>query len=176
MQNNHLPHIEKEHNYQFITFRTNESTDESLKKLSLQDKPNSKKQLEIDNYLDASKTGAFLNDEVLVLMSDFLKGKNKDLYELEAFAVMPNHVHLLLKPFDEISTVIQKIKDLSAKLINEKLDKNGKFWADDYYAKSIIDDEPFILVYNYIKNNPLKLGESEDSIDRFYGVYEEKKE
>ncbi len=172
MQYKHLPHIDMLGYYQFITFRTHASTDEYLKRLSLQNISNSKKQFEIDDYLDNSQKGSYLNNEVLVWMSDFLKSKDKVLYELIAFVIMPNHIHLLIKPFKKLATVLHSIKGSSAKIINEMINKDGKFWAKDYYDKAIRDEKHFNTVYNYIKNNPLKLAEAEVSFVRFYGVYE----
>ena len=171
MQHEHHPHMNEEGDYQFITFRTFDSTDEFLKKLLQQDKTNSQKQLEIDNYLDGSDTGSYLNDEVLVWMSDFLKTKDEVLYELIAFAIMPNHVHMLIKPFDKLETIMQKIKGSSAEKIDEMIQKDGSFWTEDYYAKAIKDEESFNITYNYIQKNPLKLGEDEDAFPRFYGTY-----
>ncbi len=172
MQYKHLPHIDMIGYYQFITFRTFDSTDVFLKKLSLQDKDNSKKQLEMDDYLDSSQNGAYLKDDVLSVISDFLKAKDKVLYELIAFAIMPNHIHLLIKPLDKLASVMQSIKGSSAKTINDMMSRRGKFWASDYYDKTIRDEKHFNTVYNYIKNNPLKLGEAEASLPRFYGIYE----
>jgi len=57
MRHCHLPHIDIVGYYQFITFRTHDSTDGFLKKLSFQNKPNNKKQLEVDEYLDVSQRG-----------------------------------------------------------------------------------------------------------------------
>ena len=115
MKYRHLPHIDVAGYYQFITFRTYDSTDGFIEKLSNQNKPNNKKQLDVDEYLDSSQQGAYLNDGVLLSLSDFFKSNEKVLYELVAFAIMPNHVHLLLKPLDKLSLVMQTIKGLAQK-------------------------------------------------------------
>ncbi|WP_423908881.1 transposase [Candidatus Spongiihabitans sp.] len=172
MKYHHLPHIDVAGYYQFITFRTYDSTDGFIKNLSNQNKPNNKKQLDVDEYLDSSQQGAYLNDGVLLSLSDFFKSNEKVLYELVAFAIMPNHVHLLLKPLDKLSLVMQTIKGVSAKIINEMMGRNGQFWANGYYDKAIRDEKHFGVVYQYIKNNPLKLGDAEASPLRFYGLYD----
>ena len=86
----HLPHIDIKDHYQFITFRTQDSVDTYLRKLARQNLPNSKQQLAIDKYLDQSQNGAYLTDEVLLFLSDFIKMNNTVLYELIAFCIMPN--------------------------------------------------------------------------------------
>jgi len=169
----HLPHLDMENHHQFITFRTRDSVDGYLKKRAQQNLPNGKRQLAIDKYLDQSKNGAYLNDDVLVLFSEFIKTKDTVLYELIAFCIMPNHVHLLIKPLDKLAKVMQKLKGGSAKLINEMLGRKGSFWAVDYYDKLIRDEKHFSVVYEYIKNNPAVLGEAKASPPRFYGIYEE---
>jgi len=172
MRYGHLRHIDMKGYYQFITFRTYDSTDNYLKRVLGQNIPENKKQYEADIYLDSSKVGAYLNDEVLILLSDFLKSKDKILYELTAFVIMPNHIHLLIKPLQKLSLVMQSIKGASSREINKTLKRKGSFWAKDYYDKVIKDERQFELVYNYIKNNSLKLGEAEASLPRFYGIYE----
>lgn len=166
----HLPHTDIKGYYQFITFRTYDSVDEFVKKLTAADKSNKQKQQEIDDYLDSSKNGAYLDEVVLKYLYDFLKSKDGKLYELEAFAIMSNHVHLLIKPIEDLSKIMQMLKGASAKAINEILGKSDKFWADDYYDKAIRDEKHFWMVYEYIKNNPLKIGGVETPLPRFYGV------
>ena len=167
----HLPHMDIENHYQFITFRTHDSVDAHLKKLAQQNLPTSKQQLAIDQYLDQSKNGAYLNDDVLLLFSNFMRMKDAALYELVAFCIMPNHVHLLIKPLDKLPGVMQQLKGGSAKLINKMLERKGRFWAVDYYDKLIRDEKHFVVVYQYIKNNPAVLGEAKASPPRFYGIH-----
>lgn len=168
-----LPHLDLKGHYQFITFRTYESVDDFIKKIQQNHQTNSQKQQIIDKYLDTSSNGAYLKNEILEYLYDFLKSKDKNYYNLIAFAIMSNHVHLLIKPLDDLSSIIHKIKGASAKTINQMLNKNGKFWANEYYDKAIRDEKHFDITYNYIKNNPLKLKESKKMYHkRFYGIYE----
>ena len=178
----HLPHIDIKGYYQFITFRTYDSVDSYLKKLQNIDIPNKQKQQRIDNYLDKSQNGAYLNGEVLEYLYNFFKSQDKILYDLVAFSIMPNHIHLLFKPLNNLPFIIQKIKGITAYNINKTLNRKGKFWANDYYDKAIRDEKHFYIVYNYIKNNPLKLANGDEALasssnnkiilKRFYGIYE----
>ncbi len=168
----HLPHIDEANHYQFITFRTQDSIDPYLKKLAQQNLSHRKQQLAIDQYLDQSNNGTYLNGDILVLLSDFIKSKDTLSYELIAFCIMPNHVHLLIKPLHELARVMQLLKGGSAKLINEAMARRGRFWAADYYDKLIRNEKHFAVVYRYIKNNPVVLGEAKASPPRYYGVYE----
>ena len=173
VKHSNLPHIDIKGYYQFVTFRTFDSVDDYLKKLHGLEKPQKQKQQAIDDYLDGSKSGAYLNNQVLQYLYDFFISKDVKLYELVAFCIMPNHVHLLFKPFDKLSVVMQNIKGATANGINKILNKTGKFWASDYYDKAIRDERHFFVVYEYIKNNRLKLSGTEVPLpNRFYGIYE----
>jgi putative transposase len=169
----HLPHTDIAGYYQFITFRTFDSTDSFLAKLFKEETENSKKQLTADLHLDESQQGAYLHGEVLLYLSEFLKNKNQELYQLTAFCIMPNHVHLLVKPLKKLSVLMNNLKGSSSKAINEIMNREGTFWAQTYYDKAIRDQKHFDVVYNYIKNNPSKLIETNTTTPRFYGIYEE---
>lgn len=106
MKYTHLPHLNIDGYYQFITFRTFDSVDEYVKKISSTNKPNQTKQQQIDDYLDRSTNGAYLNGEVLEFLYEFLKSKDGVLCELVAFAIMNNHVHLLIKPLESLSKIV----------------------------------------------------------------------
>jgi REP element-mobilizing transposase RayT len=123
-----------------------------LKKLTQNDFSNQKKQLAIDQYLDQSCNGAYLNGEVIALLSDFFKQKDTVLYELIAFCIMHYHVHLLVKPLDNLARMMKVIKGGSAKLINEQMGRKGSFWFADYYDKLIRDDKHFSVVKEGLKS------------------------
>ncbi|MDQ7057990.1 MAG: transposase [Ghiorsea sp.] len=157
MKHQHLPHIDLPHYYQFVTFRTKDSTDDFLLKLYAQNKTSSEKQADIDVYLDTSNKGAYLYSDALLLLASFLRQKNGELYELVCFAIMPNHVHILFKPLKNLSDVMQSLKGGSARLLNKVLNRSCEFWAKDYYDRLIRDEKHFQTVYRYIKQNPMKL-------------------
>ncbi len=171
MKTKKLPHINALEHYQFITFRTNDSVDSYIIKL-LNDnnlKPNHK-QYQIDNHLDTSQNGAYLHSDALQFLYHFLKENDNQIYELISFVIMPNHLHILFKQNTNLQDTMRIIKSKSAREINTILGKNGKFWANDYYDKVIRDEEHFIKVHNYIKNNAPKAGLSSDG--RYYSKYE----
>ncbi|WP_435235497.1 transposase [Psychromonas sp. PT13] len=112
-----------------------------------------------------------MNGDVLLFLSDYLKEANSELYDLSAFAIMPNHIHLLVKPLLKLAPMMQRIKGQSAIKINRLLGHSGTFWAADYFDKAVRDEKHYRVVYHYIKNNPLKLVENCDV--RFYGIHEQ---
>ena len=172
MNHKHLRHIDLKYHYQFVTFRTFDSVDSYIKKLSSYTSNCRKRQLAIDTYLDKSSNGAYLNDDALLYLRELLIAQDHKLYQLFAFCIMPNHVHILCEPLVKLSLIMQIIKGRSAKKINTMGKNNGCFWEPDYYDRLIRSEHHFRVVYRYIRQNPLVLDETEGSPPRFYGIYD----
>ena len=166
-----LPHLDMAGYYQFVTFRTYDSLDDFVLKIRKKDIPDKQKEFEVDQYLDRSLKGCYLNGAVLEYLKKYFIGKDKTFYELIAFSIMPNHVHMIFKQNDNLSKIMQQIKGGTSYKINKMLQREGKFWEDNYYDKVIRDKRHFDIVYEYIKNNALKAN-LEDAKERFYSVYE----
>ncbi|MCB4758780.1 MAG: transposase [Sulfurovum sp.] len=156
-KHSHLPHVDAPGYYQFVTFRTHDSIDDYIQRVISQKFTNKKKQYLVDQHLDTSPQGRYLNGRVQQYLYEFFLEQNGELYELVAFVIMPNHVHMLFKPNKPLAKVMQAIKGVTSKQINVLLEQKGKFWASDYYDKAIRNQDHFDVVYRYIKNNPLKL-------------------
>lgn len=166
-----LPHIDMVGYYQFVTFRTFDSLDDFIYKIRKKEISDKRKEFEINEYLDNSKKGAYLNGEVLAYLRKYFISKDKTFYDLVAFSIMPNHVHIIFKQNDNISKIMHNIKGATAFEINRMLNRKGSFWESNYYDKIIRNNEHFAVVYNYVKNNPIKAG-LKDFEERFYSVYE----
>ncbi len=164
-----LPHFNAENRYQFVTFRTYDSVDAIVKKKNNENVKVQIKQFEIDKYLDESSKGSYLNGNVLEFLKLFFHEKDNELYDLTAFCIMPNHVHILFKQKEALKDIMKILKGSSSITINKLLDRNGKFWENGYYDKIVRDEKHYETVYNYIRNNPLKVGLSSD---RFFGKYD----
>ena len=81
--------------------------------------------------------------------------------EILAYAIMPNHVHLLIRNFDELDDIIGEIKRVSALKINELIGENGAFWHRNYFDRMMRTEHQLETTILYIVNNPryLKPGE-----------------
>ena len=168
----HLSHIDSIGHYQFITFRTKESLDSYLECLYNSSEIEKIKQYKMDRYLDSSQNGALLYGEVLEKIRDYYLGYDKNVFEIEALSIMPNHIHVLLKQNDNISNVMRVLKGGAGHIINKTLDRKGAVWSKDYYDKAIRDEKHFWVVYEYIKYNAVKAN-LDDTQNWFYGRYME---
>lgn len=166
---NNLPHVDMIGYYQFVTFRTFDSIDEFLKKLNDEKIDTKTKQYKIDRYLDNSQKGCYLNGEVLEYLKEFFLSYDGKLYDIVSFCIMSNHVHLLFKQKEELPKIMKILKGSSSNFINKLLNRNSSFWESGYFDKVIRNEKHLMTTYDYIKNNPLKVGLG---FDRFYGIYE----
>ena len=82
-----------------------------------------------------------------------------DRYDLFAWCVMSNHVHVLLTPYGALSKVTQTIKGYTAHQINGLQDARGRaFWQDESYDHWSRDEDEMIRIIDYIENNPVAAG------------------
>ena len=63
------------------------------------------------------------NPELAQIVADAITHFDGERYDLAAWCVMPNHVHLLIKPLEDhsLSSILQGIKGVSARKMNEFL-------------------------------------------------------
>ncbi len=85
--------------------------------------------------------------------------KELGLYELRDYVVMPNHVHLLIKPFSPLARITRVIKGFTARKANKILQRTGKpFWQDESFDHWVRSDSEFERIVRYIENNPVAAG------------------
>lgn len=81
------------------------------------------------------------------------------LYELIAWVIMSNHVHILIQPHAAISTITRAVKKRSARLANAILGRTGSpFWQDESYDHWVRDSVEFQRIVRYIEWNPVRAG------------------
>lgn len=80
-------------------------------------------------------------------------------FELYAWCLMSNHVHVLFKPIWDLKEVTQGIKGYSAHEINGIQNARGRvFWQYESYDYWVRDDAEFQRIIDYIENNPVAAG------------------
>jgi hypothetical protein len=98
----------------------------------------------LDQLLDATRTGArYLSiPAVADLVSESIRhgAAKMQQYELHAFAVMPNHVHLLMTPNTPLPKILNSLKSFTARRANALLARSGKaFWLTESYDHMVRD-------------------------------------
>jgi REP element-mobilizing transposase RayT len=83
--------------------------------------------------------------------------KDLDCYRLEAFVVMPNHVHLLIEPRVPLAQITHRLKGASAHAANQILGRQGQhFWQNESFDHWVRNAAEFARIKNYIEQNPVK--------------------
>ena len=116
---------------------------------------------QVNEWLDGGAGSCCLqNPEVSRIVADTLLHFDGERYELDEWVVMPNHVHVLLKPHSEfeLSTILHTWKSYSAHAINEELGRDGRLWQPESYDHIVRDEEELSRIRNYIRHNPEKAG------------------
>ena len=79
--------------------------------------------------------------------------------QLIKYAIMPNHVHLLLllepQATTSVPTIIRSVKRLVTKELGQPI------WQDSFYDVVIRNDAMFQCEWNYIDGNPDKWAEDD---------------
>ena len=117
----------------------------------------------LDRLLDSTRTGPFylrqpaVADKIVEAIE--YNAATLKHYLLHAFAVMPNHVHLLATPSVPLPEMMRSLKSITAKRANETLGLTGSpFWQQESYDRLVRDREEFESIWNYIEQNPVRAG------------------
>lgn len=80
-------------------------------------------------------------------------------FELHAFVVMANHVHMLVTPRASVARIMRGIKRTIAASANQILGRAGqRFWQEESYDHWCRNAVEFGRVHQYIEWNPVKAG------------------
>jgi len=162
----YLPHLDAGEAWQFITFRLADSLPrgvvESWKAELEEDGNRDRKLLEkVDDYLDRGHGSCVLKrPEISEYVENSFRHFDGDRYELSAWVVMPNHVHVLVKTTIEfpVGKVVGSWKMHTTRQINARLGEHGRLWQPDYFDRFIRNEQHFLRVVNYIEGNPVSAG------------------
>ena len=85
--------------------------------------------------------------------------KEQSGYEIYAYCLMGNHVHLLLKMGQEpLEQVMRRICGSYVYWYNQKYQRIGNLFQDRFKSEPVEDDTYFLIVQRYIHQNPIKAG------------------
>ena len=86
-------------------------------------------------------------------------GENRRFYELSAWVVMPNHVHLLILPHVALPQITHWIKGKTAREANLLLKRAGQpFWQHESYDHWARNERELQWIAAYIEDNPVSAG------------------
>ena len=79
-------------------------------------------------------------------------------YELGSYVVMPNHIHLIVRPFagNELEQILQSRKRKLSREINELSRRRGQLWQEESHDRIVRDSEHLWRCIQYVGKNPKK--------------------
>ena len=187
-----LPHWQQETVWYFITYRLADAlpkqvVDELTHQRELWEKTHtldnlSKEELieyyklfseRHENLLNAGVGSCLLRDpENAKIVTDAFHFFEHQRYELDEFVVMPNHVHILLKPLRgfKLEDILHSWKSFTAKEINKRTGRTGQLWQHESYDHIVRNERAMNAIRTYIRENPKVGGASSSPINKVAGA------
>ncbi len=122
----------------------------------------------------------WLSEEAVAeMMAECLHYRDGKMYELHAFCIMSNHLHVVFTPLlkaeslkpkfvtqglrfisddPDLEAIMQSVKSYSAHKANKLLKREGEFWESESYDHWVRDDSEFRRIVRYVLDNPVKAG------------------
>jgi|SRR5580692_8146660 putative transposase len=159
-----LPHWHPEGKCIFLTWRLHGSLPAGfLRGIRLNRNVNPREEFRLaENMLDRPAKGPLwlknpgVADEMaeMLLLGAFALRR----FDLHAYSVMSNHIHVLLAPLAQLRVLTQELKGASARRLNAILHRTGRFWQAESFDHWVRNEGQFVRIKNYIENNPVKAG------------------
>ncbi len=170
-----IPHWNQNDCVQFVTFRLADSLPQSklqeyrLKReqwlnthpkpwdASVQEDYDNSFGAVIDRWIDAGYGACILKDKrVRDVLTDIMMHSDGIKYEIYAFVIMPNHVHVLMTPTDGnmVQGIVGAWKSASSHAINTLLGRRGIVWEHESFDHLVRNSDEFKGCLQYIADNP----------------------
>ncbi len=95
--------------------------------------------------------------DIQKLLETIKKYKEISQFEIYAYCIMSNHVHLLIKELGEsISDVVKRISSSYVFWYNKRYERCGHLFQERFKSEAVENYEYFLTVLRYIHQNPMK--------------------
>ncbi len=160
-QRGYLPHFDAPGVTQFITLQLHDSFPVMRRAEwePILNEPNgSTKRRNLEAWLDRGHGDCWLRrrDIAEVVEQVLFETGGRDC-RMQAWVVMPNHVHLVVDIWDvPLAKLINVWKGKTARFANVLLKRTGKFWQGDYFDTLIRNEAHLQRAIRYTDQNPVK--------------------
>jgi type I restriction enzyme R subunit/putative DNA methylase len=104
-------------------------------------------------WLQASAIADLVADTIMIGETE------RQFYQLYAWVVMPNHVHMLILPLVDTARITRWLKGSTARAANLILGRTGQpFWQDESYDHYLRSVDQMNRTMAYIEQNPVSAG------------------
>jgi len=189
MTRRHLPHWEQPGAAYFVTFRLADAIASDVlaewreeRALWLKHHPHPwdwktareymrRFEQEREQWLDQGHGSCLLRDRCAQkIVRESLEHFDRDRYVIDAFVVMPNHVHVIVKPLgtNSLNAILHSWKSYTSNQINPLTNQTGSLWMAETFDTIVRDWTHLAACRDYIEQNPAKASLSDDQfvVDR----------
>lgn len=103
------------------------------------------------------------NKRVAQIVKEALHYRDTKEYDLYAYCIMPNHVHMVVQHLIKVSAesypitrILQSLKRYTARECNKLLQRKGSFWQSESFDRVIRNNDELEKTISYVLNNPVK--------------------
>jgi len=110
-----------------------------------------------ERLLDAGSGSCVLQDPHNArIVHDALRFFHGQRYTLDEYVVMPNHVHVLVKPLasHRLAEILHSWKSYTANRLNQRLGRAGQLWQHESYDHIVRNEPALHVIRHYIRANP----------------------
>lgn len=153
----YLPHIDLPDTIQHVRFHLAGALPAHALRLITQ-RPKEERPGLADEALDQASTRVRLRDYEADVVEAALLYFDGVRYDLLAWVVMPNHVHICFQQSRgwPLAKIVQSWKRHSGRRVNATNQSSGKTWEKDYFDRAIRTEEQLRHTLAYIEGNPVK--------------------
>jgi len=157
----YLPHFDAPHMTQLVTFMLDDSFPITRRReweSILQEPDTSIRRRKLEAWLDRGHGDCWLRQPAVAdAVAAVLHSRDGEDYQVLAWVIMPNHVHLVVQVWDvPLAKLLHLWKGASARNANGLLNRTGRFWQTDYFDTLIRDEAHFRQAVRYVEANPVK--------------------
>jgi putative transposase len=105
-----------------------------------------------------AKTQPPLHPEERTLVAEAIRHFDGHRYQLLAYAVMDDHVHVLVCPLADhpLEQTLHSWKSFTSKRLRRLHERPSPVWQDEYFDRIVRDEADLIQKAEYILGNPVK--------------------
>jgi putative transposase len=106
--------------------------------------------------MSPGRPGLQANERTMVVEAlCYFEGKR---YELYAYVVMDDHVHVLVRPYENhsLEQIVHTWKSFTANRLQRESSRTGAVWQQESFDRIVRDENEWLEKIQYIMNNPLK--------------------
>ncbi len=183
MTRRHLPHWEQSGATYFVTFRLADAIASDVlaewreeRALWLKHHPHpwdwktaceymQRFEEERERWLDQGQGSCLLRDSrAQKIVRENLDHFDQERYVIDAFVVMPNHVHVIVKPLgtNSLNAILHSWKSYTSNQINRLMNQTGSLWMAETFDTIVRDWTHLAACRDYIEQNPAKAGLNDD--------------